>query len=70
MRVIITTMTRILHCYCISIVYVADVYWLLTVEQKVQIGTVPSLCIVSIHIVLVKQIQKGMIYKKKLLQKI
>lgn len=59
MRVIMNIMMRILHCYCISKVYVADLYWLLTtVETKVLIGNVSSLCIVSIHIVLVKQITK------------
>lgn len=39
------------YYYCISIVYVADAYWLFTtVEQNVYLET-PGLCRVSIHIV-------------------
>lgn len=44
--------------YCINIVYVADLYWLFTTVEQKSYSETYSLCIVSIHIVLVKQNKK------------
>ena len=50
--------------YCINIVYVADLYWLFTTVEQKSYSETYSLCIVSIHIVLVKQNKKKNLHTK------